>query len=235
MGRRRRRRSLSSTQERCAQAWPSCRACLFSTCWACPHCWATPPSSQQTGTRPPTLDPCSSGGHLEGARLYSTSLTPPLLEPPPLKSADWCYVPPAAAEVIWKGTPADSPVKDQAACGSCWVSEASTYPRPAGHEPDVYACPLHPVPAPSTCPLTHDRHPSPLPLQLSRGRPSESATPPFPSAPALCLANWSPSAPWVPSTLTPYPLNPEPSAVLQLRGCPRGCLLQSHRHPAAAE
>lgn len=25
------------------------------------------------------------------------------------------------AEVIWRGTPADSPVKDQAACGSCWV------------------------------------------------------------------------------------------------------------------
>jgi cathepsin L len=24
------------------------------------------------------------------------------------------------AEVIWRGTPADSPVKDQAACGSCW-------------------------------------------------------------------------------------------------------------------
>lgn len=26
--------------------------------------------------------------------------------------------------VIWRGTPADSPVKDQAACGSCWVSSA---------------------------------------------------------------------------------------------------------------
>lgn len=24
--------------------------------------------------------------------------------------------------VDWRGTPADSPVKDQAACGSCWVS-----------------------------------------------------------------------------------------------------------------
>ncbi len=23
--------------------------------------------------------------------------------------------------VDWRGTPADSPVKDQAACGSCWV------------------------------------------------------------------------------------------------------------------
>lgn len=26
------------------------------------------------------------------------------------------------ATVDWRGTPADSPVKDQAACGSCWVS-----------------------------------------------------------------------------------------------------------------
>ena len=32
-------------------------------------------------------------------------------------------VPPAMlpSTVDWRGTPADSPVKDQAACGSCWV------------------------------------------------------------------------------------------------------------------
>ena len=32
-------------------------------------------------------------------------------------------VPPAIlpSTVDWRGTPADSPVKDQAACGSCWV------------------------------------------------------------------------------------------------------------------
>ncbi|PSC69765.1 Counting factor associated D [Micractinium conductrix] len=31
------------------------------------------------------------------------------------------------AEVVWRGTPADSPVKDQAACGSCWVSTTSSF------------------------------------------------------------------------------------------------------------
>ena len=29
--------------------------------------------------------------------------------------------------VDWRGTPADSPVKDQAACGSCWVSQLLTF------------------------------------------------------------------------------------------------------------
>ncbi len=35
-------------------------------------------------------------------------------------------LPPAMlpAAVDWRGTPADSPVKDQAACGSCWVRAA---------------------------------------------------------------------------------------------------------------
>lgn len=36
--------------------------------------------------------------------------------------------------VDWRGTPADSPVKDQAACGSCWVS------------PEPYNFPFHCMP-----------------------------------------------------------------------------------------
>ena len=31
------------------------------------------------------------------------------------------------AEVNWQGTPADSPVKDQACCGSCWVRACDMY------------------------------------------------------------------------------------------------------------
>ena len=50
--------------------------------------------------------------------------------------------------VDWRGTPADSPVKDQAACGSCWVSSSfsSIVPTPClcrGIPPNGQLCFTH--------------------------------------------------------------------------------------------
>ena len=45
--------------------------------------------------------------------------------------------------VDWRGTPADSPVKDQAACGSCWVSFPSYSLPVSSAVPDGLLCAMH--------------------------------------------------------------------------------------------
>ena len=42
--------------------------------------------------------------------------------------------------VDWRGTPADSPVKDQAACGSCWVGPSSLLMSSFSFCPCVSSC-----------------------------------------------------------------------------------------------
>ena len=88
---------------RCGRFWRRVEANKFAD-WTWEEFEALVLPNRGSPTRHPTLQSMRQQG--ASIRLHQAVLAKTMLP----------------STVDWRGTPADSPVKDQAACGSCWVS-----------------------------------------------------------------------------------------------------------------